>query len=126
MFVKKMFVLSCALFLATAFTAGAAQDAGAMQDAKQASPELKSGTIKRLDAVAKTATVQATTKDGAPLGGPEAKESVVCWDETTKIEGGPMKEGDLVHFKTAAKAGKTCATLIQVGKADKPKSDLPK
>jgi hypothetical protein len=125
MFVKKMFVLSCAVFLATAFAAGAAQDTLA-QDTKQASPDLKSGTIKRLDPVAKTATVQATTKDGAPLSGPDAKESVVCWDEATKIEGGPMKEGDLVHFKTAAKSGKTCATLIQVGKADKPKPDLPK
>lgn len=131
MFSRKTLAVSCAICLAAAY-ATAAQDAppakpdkpAAKQEAKMATTaELKSGTVKQVDEATKMLTVKITTREGAPLAGSEAKDAVVCWDETTKIEGGPVKDGDLVHFKTADKGGKTCATWIHVGKLEKPKAN---
>jgi Cu/Ag efflux protein CusF len=129
MFVKKLLTLSSAAFLASAFAA--AQDPSTnpqTPEARQAKPadtkaatgELKSGTVKRVDPIAKSATVQVSA--GATAGAADAKEQTVYWDESTKIEGGPVKEGDAVSFKAVDKDGKSMATYIRVGKMAKPES----
>jgi hypothetical protein len=62
-------------------------------------------TITKVDMSGKMMTV----KDAA------GKETTIYWSDSTKLEGGTMKEGETVHVKASEKDGKMWATWIHVG-----------
>lgn len=63
------------------------------------------GTVTKLDTENKMMTVK--DKDN--------KEWEINWNDSTKLEGGELKEGELVHFKATEKDGKMWATWLHVG-----------
>jgi hypothetical protein len=65
--------------------------------------------IVRVDTAAKTMKV----RDAA------GQETTICWSDSTKIEGGTMKEGETVHVRATEKDGKTWASWIHVGRMTK-------
>ncbi|MDQ2979648.1 MAG: DUF5666 domain-containing protein [Acidobacteriota bacterium] len=100
---KKVFALS----LVAVFCLAAVAVAGGDKLAGKTKPN--EGTISKLDTTAKTMTV----KDSA------GKETAVYWNDATKVEGGELKEGSLVHYKGAEKDGKLWATWVHVGEMKK-------
>jgi Domain of unknown function (DUF5666) len=67
------------------------------------------GTISSVDLTNKTMTIKAA--DGT--------ETTVYWNDTTKVEGGALKEGEKVHVKAMEKDGKMWATYLHVGEMKK-------
>ena len=102
---KKVFALSLVAVLCIAVVAIAGDD-------KMAGKKMgdgMSGTITKVDMAGKMMMV----KDSA------GKESAVYWNDTTKVEGGDVKEGSMVHYKGAEKDGKMWATWVHVGEMKK-------
>lgn len=99
---KKILALSVAAVLCIAVVALAGDDKkmGSKMDGKS-----MEGTISQLDMAGKMMMV----KDSA------GKETSVYWTDATKVEGGELKEGEMVHFKVMEKDGKMWATWVQVG-----------
>jgi len=91
---KKVFALSLVAALCLAVVAYAGDDKMAGKD-KMGGKSME-GTISKLDMAGKMMTV----KDSA------GKETAVYWNDTTKVEGGDLKEGSMVHYKGAEKDGK--------------------
>jgi hypothetical protein len=100
---KKVFALSLVAVLCIAVVA-VAGDEKMGKDGKA-----MEGTISKLDMAGKMMMV----KDSA------GKESAVYWTDATKVEGGELKEGSLVHYKGAAKDGKMWASWVHVGEMKK-------
>jgi hypothetical protein len=100
---KKVFALSLVAVLCLAVVAVAGGD----KMGGKGKPH--EGTISKLDTAGKMMTV----KDSA------GTESTVYWNDTTKVEGGELKEGSLVHYKGAEKDGKLWATWVHVGEMKK-------
>jgi len=69
------------------------------------------GTISKVDMAGKMMVVK----------GADGKENTVYWNDSTKVEGGELKEGSLVHFKGTEKDGKMWATWVHVGEMKKGK-----
>ncbi len=102
---KKVFALSLVAVLCLAVVAVAGDDKmgkGKMDGATE-------GTVSKLDMTGKMMMV----KDSA------GKESTIYWNDSTKVEGGELKEGALVHYKGAEKDGKMWATWVHVGEMKK-------
>lgn len=101
---KKVFALSLVAVLCLAVVAVAGDEkmgkgkAGAME-----------GTISKLDTAGKMMMV----KDSA------GKETAIYWNDSTKVEGGELKEGSLVHYKASEKDGKMWASWVHVGEMKK-------
>ena len=95
------------------------QCALAHDQAEKPSKEVKTGQIARLDMANKMMVVAAATHEGKPLTGAEAREWAVYWDAATVLEGASLREGEVVHMKTADKGGKTFATWVHVGPLEK-------
>ena len=91
----------------------------AEDQAEKTSKEVKTGQITRLDMANKMMIVAATTPEGKPLTGAEAREWAVYWDATTLLEGASLREGEVVHMKTAERGGKAVATWVHVGPLEK-------
>ncbi len=68
-----------------------------------------SGTISKVDTTEKLMVVK--DKDG--------KEWSIYWNDSTKVEGGELKEGETVHCRATEKDGKMWATHIHVGEMKK-------
>ncbi len=66
---------------------------------------MNEGTISKMDMAGKMMMV----KDSA------GKETTVYWNDTTKVSGGEMKEGAMVHWAGMEKDGKMWATKVHVG-----------
>ncbi len=97
---KKVFALSLVAVLCLAVVAIAGDDK--MSDKKMGG---MSGTITKVDMAGKMMMV----KDSA------GKESAVYWNDTTKVEGGDVKEGAMVQYKGTSKDGKMWASWVKVG-----------
>ena len=63
------------------------------------------GTITKVDMAGKMMMVKSA----------DGKESAVYWNDSTKVEGGDMKEGSKVHYKGETKDGKMWASWVHVG-----------
>jgi hypothetical protein len=46
-------------------------------------------------------------------------ETTVYWSDATKVEGGDLKEGQMVHVKASEKDGKMWASWVHVGEMKK-------
>jgi hypothetical protein len=71
--------------------------------------KMMEGTISKVDMAGKMMMV----KDA------DGKESAVYWNDTTKVEGGDLKEGSKVHYKGETKDGKMWASWVHVGEMKK-------
>ena len=99
---KKVLGLVTALVLCTAIVAIAGDDK--MADKKMGGKAME-GTITKVDMAGKMMMVK----------GADGKESAVYWNDSTKVEGGDLKEGSKVHWKGAEKDGKMWASWVHVG-----------
>lgn len=97
---KKVWALSLVLALCVA----AAALAGDKMEGKKVE-----GTISKVDLAAKTLTV----KDAA------GNETAIYWNDSTKVEGGALKEGEKIHVKATEKDGKMWASYVHVGEMKK-------
>jgi hypothetical protein len=77
--------------------------------------DVKMGTVTKVDPAGKMMVVTATPKGATAT---DARQWTVYWDETTKMEGGSIREGEMVHFRASERDGKTVATWLHVGKMD--------
>ncbi len=93
-----------ALSMAAVFCLAVAAYAGEHMDGKKVE-----GTVSKLDLAGKMMVVK--TADGA--------ETTVYWNDTTKVEGGELKEGQAVHVKAIEKDGKMWASYVHVGEMKK-------
>ena len=98
---KKAFALSLVAALCIAVVAVAGED--------KMSGKAMEGTITKVDSAAKMMMV----KDSA------GKETAVYWNDTTKVEGGEVKEGQMVHYKGDMKDGKMWAKWVHIGEMKK-------
>ena len=78
---------------------------------EQIKTSMMGGTITKLDTAQKMMVVK--DKDG--------KEWSIYWNDSTKVEGGELKEGEMVHFKAAEQDGKMWASWLHVGKMEASK-----
>lgn len=101
---KKAWVLSAVAVLCLAVVALA--DEKKMDHMHGKSME---ATVTKVDMGAKMMMV----KDAA------GKESTIYWNESTKMEGSDLKEGETVHVKASEKDGKMWASWIHVGEMKK-------
>ena len=101
---KKVFALSLVAALCIAVVALAGDDKK-MGDKKMMAGKSMEGTISKLDMTEKMMMV----KDSM------GKETAVYWNDSTKVEGGELKEGEMVHFKAMEKDGKMWASWVHVG-----------
>jgi len=69
------------------------------------------GTISKVDTAGKMMIVKSA----------DGKENTIYWNDSTKVEGGELKEGSLVHWKGTEKDGKMWATWVHVGEMKKGK-----
>lgn len=99
---KKVIGLSVVAILCLAFVAVAGGD-------KKMAGSKVEGTISKLDTAGKMMTV----KDSA------GKETDFYWNDSTRVEGGELKEGATVHLKAAEKDGKMWASWVHVGEMKK-------
>ena len=104
---KKVFALSLVAVLCIAVVAVAGDDK--MAGKGKMDGKSMEGTISKLDTAGKMMMV----KDSA------GKETAVYWNDSTKVEGGELKEGSMVHYKGAAKDGKMWASWVHVGEMKK-------
>jgi Domain of unknown function (DUF5666) len=93
-----------ALSMAAVFCLAVAAYAGENMDGKKVE-----GTVSKLDLAGKMMVVK--TADG--------NETTVYWNDTTKVEGGELKEGQIVHVKALEKDGKMWASYVHVGEMKK-------
>jgi Cu/Ag efflux protein CusF len=110
---KKILALLMVVGFAAATALAAAQQMPREKAGEQKAPApAKSlrGTIAQVDNNAKSLTL----KDDS------GKETTVFWNDTTKIDGGELKEGVTVSLETTQQDGKTLATSIKVTGAKKP------
>jgi hypothetical protein len=98
---RKIWALSLVAVLCLAVVAIAGED-------KMGAKPME-GKITKVDMAAKTLIVT----DAA------GKESTLYWNETTKVEGGELKEGETLHYKAMEKDGKMWATWLHVGEMHK-------
>jgi hypothetical protein len=74
------------------------------------SKEGKSATIVSVDNASKSMVVKNA----------EGKEWTLYWNDSTKVEGGEVKAGEMIHFKAEkGKDGKAMASWIHVGEMKK-------
>ena len=99
---KKVLGIAVAVMLCVSLVALAGGDKGAGK---------MGGTITKLDTAQKMMVVK--DKDG--------KEWSIYWNDSTKVEGGELKEGEMVHFKAAEQDGKMWASWLHVGKMEATK-----
>jgi len=99
---KKVLALAAVALLCTAVVALAGDDK--MGGDKKMGKAME-GTITKVDMAGKMMTVK----------GADGKEATVYWNDSTKVEGGELKEGSMVHYKGAEKDGKMWATWVHVG-----------
>jgi hypothetical protein len=99
---KKVLGIAVAIMLCVSLVALAGGDKGAGK---------MGGTISKLDMAQKMMVVK--DKDG--------KEWSIYWNDATKVEGGELKEGEMVHFKAAEQDGKMWASWVHVGKMEASK-----
>jgi hypothetical protein len=99
---KKVLGIAVAIMLCVSLVALAGGDKGAGK---------MGGTISKLDTAQKMMVVK--DKDG--------KEWSIYWNDSTKVEGGELKEGEMVHFKAAEQDGKMWASWLHVGKMEASK-----
>jgi hypothetical protein len=102
---KKVLALVVVAVLCTAVVALAGDDKMKMEGKSM------EGTISKVDMAGKMMMVKAA----------DGKESAIYWNDSTKVEGGELKEGSLVHYKGAEKDGKMWATWVHVGEMKKGK-----
>lgn len=69
-------------------------------------------TISKVDMASKSMVVK--TADG--------KEMTIYWNDTTRLRGSELKEGETIHFRSSDKDGKTWATSVYVGAKPKKAS----
>jgi hypothetical protein len=93
-----------ALSLVAVFCLAVAAYAGDTMEGKKVE-----GTVSKVDMAAKTLVVKAA--DGT--------ETTVYWNDSTKLEGGELKEGQTVHIKASEKDGKMWASWVHVGEMKK-------
>lgn len=91
--------------LALAVAAVICLSAAALAGGDKMGEKKMGGTITKLDTGSKTMMVK--DKDN--------KEWEINWNDSTKVEGGELKEGEMVHFKATEKDGKMWATWLHVG-----------
>jgi hypothetical protein len=96
---KKVLALAAVAFLCAAVIALADEKMGKMGGKRMG------GTITKVDTAGKMMMVK----------GADGKETAVYWDDSTKVEGGEMKEGMKVHYKATDKDGKMMASWVRVG-----------
>ncbi len=102
---KKVLALVVVAVLCTAVVALAGDDKTKMGGKSM------EGTISKVDMAGKMMMVK----------GADGKEAAIYWNDSTKVEGGELKEGSLVHYKGAEKDGKMWATWVHVGEMKKGK-----
>jgi len=100
---KKVLALAAVALLCTAVVALAGDDK--MGGDKKMGGKAMEGTISKVDMAGKMMMVK----------GADGKEATVYWNDSTKVEGGELKEGSMVHYKGAEKDGKMWATWVHVG-----------
>lgn len=93
---KKVLGIAVAAMLCVSLVALAGGDKGAGK---------MGGTISTLDTAQKMLVVK--DKDG--------KDWTLYWTDATKVEGGELKVGEMVHFKATEKEGKMWADWLHVG-----------
>ena len=101
---RKAWALSLVAVLCVAVVAIAGDDKMGKMDGKKVE-----GTISKLDVTGKSMTI----KDAA------GTETTVYWSDSTKVEGGDLKEGQTVHVKAMEKDGKMWASWVHVGEMKK-------
>jgi hypothetical protein len=99
---RKVLALSVAAVLCLAVVAYAGDD-------KMGGGKSQEGTITKVDMAGKSMVV----KDAA------GKETTYYWNDSTKVEGGDLKEGQMVHVKAMEKDGKMWASWVHVGEMKK-------
>lgn len=99
---KKVLSLVAVALVCAAVVALAGDDK--MGDKKMGGKAM-AGTITKVDMAGKMMTVK----------GADGKESDLYWNDSTKVEGGDLKEGSMVHYKGSEKDGKMWATWVHVG-----------
>lgn len=104
---KKVFALTVAAVLCLAAAAYAGGDK--MGEKGKMGGKAMEGTVSKVDMAGKMMMV----KDSA------GKETAVYWNDSTKVEGGEIKEGAMVHYKGAEKDGKMWASWVHVGEMKK-------
>ena len=102
---KKVLALVAVAFLCTAVLALAGDDKMKMGGKSM------EGTISKVDMAGKMMMVKSA----------DGKENTIYWNDSTKVEGGELKEGSLVHWKGTEKDGKMWATWVHVGEMKKGK-----
>jgi len=102
---KKVLALVVVAVLCTAVVALAGDDKMKMEGKSM------EGTISKVDMAGKMMMVK----------GADGKENAVYWNDSTKVEGGGLKEGSLVHWKGTEKDGKMWASWVHVGEMKKGK-----
>ena len=100
---KKVLALVVVAVLCTAVVALAGDDKMKMEGKSM------EGTISKVDMAGKMMMVK----------GADGKDSAVYWNDTTKVEGGDLKEGSKVHYKGETKDGKMWASWVHVGEMKK-------
>jgi len=98
---KKVIGLAAAAMLCVSLVALAGGDKGGKMG----------GTISTIDTTEKMMVVK--DKDG--------KEWSIYWNDSTKVEGGELKEGEPVYFKASEKDGKMWASWLHAGKMEEAK-----
>ena len=101
---RKVWALAVVAVLCLAVVAIAGDDKMGKMEGKKVE-----GTITKVDTAAKMMTV----KDAA------GQETAVYWNDSTKVEGGELKEGQMVHVKASEKDGKMWASWVHVGEMKK-------
>jgi hypothetical protein len=102
---KKVLALVVVAVLCTAVVALAGDEKMKMEGKSM------EGTITKVDMAGKMMMVK----------GADGKENAVYWNDSTKVEGGELKEGSLVQFKGTEKDGKMWASWVHVGEMKKGK-----
>jgi hypothetical protein len=101
---RRVLALSVAALLCIGVVALAGDDKMSGGKSKMGGKTME-GTVYRVDMSQKMMTVKGA--DGA--------ESAVYWNDSTKVEGGEIKEGMKVHYKGDMKDGKMWASWVHVG-----------
>jgi hypothetical protein len=104
---RRALALGVAAVLCMAVVALAGDDK--MGDKGHMGKGMMAGNITKVDMAGKMMMV----KDA------DGKESAVYWNDTTKVEGGDLKEGSKVHYKGETKDGKMWASWVHVGEMKK-------
>jgi hypothetical protein len=74
----------------------------------------KTGAKPMEDKITKVDLAAKVTVNGAA-----GKETTIYWNDSTKVEGGGLKEGETVHVKATQKDGKMWASWVHVSEMHK-------